>query len=132
MWITFDQILEMKSTSSSVSFFRSVGLIYKLCICFPLISELGFVSYDTPSNRIECKNCPPQKQKKKRANTAPTYDEEAVSRLPIVCSTPPYLASDNIDLPHPLLVASPSLGADRRARDRCRAQHGVLPKSNRV
>ena len=39
MWITFDQILEMKSTSSSVVFFMSVGLIYKLCICFLSISR---------------------------------------------------------------------------------------------
>ena len=34
MWNTFDQILEMKFTSSFVAFFRAVGLIYNLCFYF--------------------------------------------------------------------------------------------------
>ena len=34
MWITFDQILEMKSMSSSVAFLRAVGLIYNSCFYF--------------------------------------------------------------------------------------------------
>ena len=44
MWYAFDQILEMKSTSSSVAFFRVVGLIYNLCFYF--FPSLRYISIE--------------------------------------------------------------------------------------